>query len=90
MDKINPFKDVRKPIKTNPAPRNAALSPWGAGVGKQRMTDVNHSSECTVEKGKLRARGAKQKPVLFVPHLSLPLAQLSPSQVPHQRPGVRF
>lgn len=34
MDKINQFKDIRKPITTNSAPRNPALSPWEAGVGK--------------------------------------------------------
>lgn len=72
MDKINQFKDIRKPTTTNSAPRNAALSPWGAGVGKN-VWHVSHSPGCATEKGKLRARAAKQISLLFVPHLSLHL-----------------
>lgn len=34
----------RKPTKTNPVPRNAALSPWGSGLWKQSQPWMHHGT----------------------------------------------
>jgi len=83
------FKDIRKPVKTNSAPRNTALSLKGAGGEESHVTDGFCGPGHTTEKGKQKAGGAKQTCLCLCLHTSSP-QRAEPITAPCQHPGLCF